>query len=384
MPGTGIANKAFKYRIYPTKEQAEAICRTFGCCRKIWNLMLGDKVDFWASDRLPLEVTPAMYKDKYPYLKEVDSLALANVQLHLKRAYKDFFSGKAGFPQFKSRAKARRSYTTNNQNGTVDVKDGRIRLPKVGLVPVVIHRPVPEGWKLKSATVSQDSDGAFYCSLLYEHTMEAVSRKIDETKAIGLDYKSDGFYVDSSAGCVGSPKYFRKAQKRLAREQRKLSRKKGSRKGEEKSANWYKQQKRVNRIHCKAARQRKDFCHKKSHELAENYDIVCLEDMDLKAVSNKGFGNGKATLDNGFGMFRDFLEYKMADRGKTVVYVDRFYPSSQICSCCGHREKSVKDLRIRKWTCPSCHTEHDRDYNSAVNIRDEGLRIYRNRKELTA
>lgn len=158
-------NKAIKYRLYPTKEQEEMFVKTFGCCRKIWNLMLADKIDYYKTTKEMLQTTPAKYKkmDEYKYLKEVDSLALANVQLHLQTAYKNFFRDKKiGFPKFKSAKHSRRTYTTNNQNGTVALTDKGIKLPKIGIVKAKIHRQPDMDWKIKSTTISQDSDGKFY------------------------------------------------------------------------------------------------------------------------------------------------------------------------------------------------------------------------------
>ena len=221
-----------------------------------------------------------------------------------------------------------------------------------------------------------ERDGTFYCSVLYAYKERVAPVPSPEKNAVGLDYKSDGLYTDSGGNTCGSPKFFRKSQKRLAREQRKLSRMQGSRKGEAESNNHKKQKRKVAKIHRHVADQRKDFLHKKSAEIANQYDIVCVEDLDMRAMSNKGFGNGKATLDNGYGMFLDMLEYKLRDRGKTFIRISRWYPSSQLCSHCGYRNHDTKDLLLRKWTCPVCGAVHDRDINAAVNIRDEGIRMY--------
>lgn len=376
-----VSNKAIKYRLLPTKEQAVVICKTFGCCRFLWNEMLGLRKFYWDAEKLSLYTQPAWYKDYYPFLKDVDSTALDSVKCDLNEAFVNFYKHKTKYPKFKSRAKAKRSYRSNNVNNSIKViNDNFITLPKLGMVKFLKHKDIPKEWRIKSTTVSQDSDGKFYVSILFEFDKVIVNHKVDETKAIGLDYKSDGFYVDSNDNELGSPKYYRKKQNRLTKEQCKLSRMIGSKKGETKSSNWIKQNRKVNKIHKKVSNQRKDFCHKKAYYLAENYDIVCLEDINLKAISNSGFGNGKATCDNGFGMFRKFLEYKMADRSKVVVYVDKFFPSSQICNNCGCIHKEMKNLNFRTMVC-DCGTTIDRDLNAALNIRDEGLRIYHNNKQ---
>lgn len=189
-------NRAIKYRIYPTKLQEELLQKTFGCCRKIWNLMLTDKINYYKETKQTLQTTPAQYKEEYDYLKEVDSLALANVQLHLQTAYKNFFRDKkVGFPKFKALKKNKKSYTTNNQKGTIQIIDDTIKLPKVGKIKAKIHKKPKEDSIIKSATLSQERDGTYYLSVLFEY--DEVIEKVEITNAIGLDYKSDGFYMDS-------------------------------------------------------------------------------------------------------------------------------------------------------------------------------------------
>ena len=372
-------NSAIKYRLYPTSEQKIMFAKTFGCCRKVYNLMLAEKIESYKTTGKFAAVTPAKYKNDFPYLKEVDSLALANVQLNLQSAFKNHFDKnrrkKTGFPKFKSAKHSRKSYTTNNQNGTVAIIDNRyIRLPKIGKIKAVIHRVPGTNWKLKSATVSCSSDGKYYVSVLFEYENSASTYVVDENNAIGMDYASDGLYVDDKGNMGTNHKFYRESHKKLAKEQRRLSRKKGSRKGEDKSHNYLKQQCKVNRIYTHIANQRKDNLHKISTEIANQYDIVCVESLNMRNMSNSGFGNGKATLDNGYGMFLDMLDYKLANRGKYLVKVDKWYPSSQICHCCGKRHPEMKDLKIRTMRC-ECGCVMDRDRNAAMNIKKEGLRI---------
>ena len=372
-------NSAIKYRLYPTSEQKIMFAKTFGCCRKVYNLMLSEKIESYKTTGKFVAVTPAKYKKDFPYLKEVDSLALANVQLNLQSAFRNHFDRnrrkKTGFPKFKSARHSRKSYTTNNQNGTVAIIGNRyIRLPKIGKVKAVIHRVPGTDWKLKSATVSCSSDDRYYVSVLFEYENSASTYVVDENNAIGMDYASDGLYVDDKGNIGTNHKFYRESHKKLAKEQRKLSRKKGSRKGEDKSHNYLKQQRKVNRIYTHIANQRKDNLHKISAEIANQYDIVCVENLNMRNMSNRGFGNGKATLDNGYGMFLDMLEYKLANRGKYLVKVDKWYPSSQICHCCGKRHPEMNDLRIRTMRC-ECGYVMDRDRNAAMNIKKEGLRI---------
>ena len=376
-----MANKAVKYRIYPTTEQSIMFSKTFGCCRKVYNLMLSDKIESYKATGKFAPVTPAKYKKDYPYLKEVDSLALANKQMDLQEAFRNCFSKsrkkKNGFPKFKSAKHSRKSYTTNNQNGTVAIIDNRyIKLPKVGKVKAVIHRIPDDNWVVKSATVSQESDGKYYVSVLFEFDENKNENAYiaDNTNAIGLDYASDGLYVDSNGDVGMNHKYYRESQDKLAKEQRKLSRMQGSRKGEKKSNNYWKQLRKVNKIHRRIANQRLDNLHKISTEIANQYDVVCVESLNMCSMSNKGFGNGKATMDNGYGMFLSMLEYKLSDRNKYLVKVDKWFPSSQICHCCGTLHPEMKDLSIRVMDC-DCGYHIDRDQNAALNILTEGLRL---------
>ena len=372
-------NKAIKYRVYPTTEQSVMFAKTFGCCRKVYNLMLSDKIEgYKATGKFPT-VTPAKYKDEYSYLREVDSLALANKQMDLQKAFRSRFSksrkNNNGFPKFKSAKHSRKAYTTNNQKGTVAIIDnGYIKLPKIGKVKAVIHRIPDSDWVIKSATVSQESDGKYYISVLFEFDNVVNPYIADKTNAIGLDYASDGLYVDSNGNVGTNHKYYRESHKKLAKAQRRLSRMQGSKKHEDKSANYIKQLRKVNKIHRHITNQRLDNLHKISTEIANQYDVVCVESLNMQSMSNKGFGNGKATLDNGYGMFLSMLEYKLSDRNKHLIKVDKWFPSSQICHCCGSLHPEMKNLQIRKMTC-DCGLSISRDQNAAINILNEGLRL---------
>lgn len=378
-----MANKAIKYRIYPTTKQKMMFAKTFGCCRKVYNRMLSDKIVCYKTTKSFGKQTPAMYKKEYPFLKEVDSLALANVQRNLESAFQNCFSKlrkkNNGFPQYKSAKHSRKSYTTNNQKGTVAIIEGKyIKLPKICKIKAVIHRIPEKDWIIKSATISQESDGNYYIFILFEYADTVNTYIVDKNNAIGLDYASDGLYVDNN-GSTGSPhKYYHESHDKLAKAQRRLSRMKGSKKNEAKSNNYIKQLNKVNKIHRHIASQRLDNLHKKSTEIANRYDVVCVESLNMRSMSNKGFGNGKATMDNGYGMFLSMLEYKLSDREKYLVRVDKWYPSSQICSWRGNRKPLLKNLAVRKWDCPSCGSHHNRDVNAAKNILQEGLRLLSN------
>ena len=372
-------NRAIKYRAYPTTEQSVMFAKTFGCCRKVYNLMLSDKIESYkATGKFPT-VTPAKYKNDYPYLREVDSLALANKQMDLQEAFRNTFSKsrkkKNGFPKFKSAKHSRKSYTTNNQKGTITIINNKyIKLPKIGKVKAVIHRIPNDSWIIKSATVSQESDGRYYISVLFEYDRSANTYVADRNNAIGLDYASDGLYVDNNGNIGTNHKYYRESHDKLAKAQRRLSRMQGSKKHEIKSNNYLKQLRKVNKIHRHIANQRLDNLHKISTEIANRYDIVCVESLNMKSMANHSFGNGKATLDNGYGMFLSMLEYKLSDRNKYLIKVDKWFPSSQICHCCGTIHPEMKDLTIRKMIC-DCGLTISRDRNAAINILNEGLRL---------
>ena len=254
-----------------------------------------------------------------------------------------------------------------DQKGSITVYDNCIKLPKIGRIKAAIHRKPDDDWILKSATVSQDSDGKYYASVLYEYN-RPQSCMPEPRKILGLDYKSDGLYKDSEGNCHNGHKYFRMGQAKLAKQQRKLKHKTIG------SNNYKKQQLKISRIHKHISNQRLDDLHKTSTEIANQYDVVCVESLNMRAMSNKGFGNGKATMDNGYGMFLNMLEYKLSDRGKYFIKVDKWYPSSQICSHCGRRKKLALDQRVYK--C-ECGLNMDRDLNAAINIKNEGMRILR-------
>ena len=245
------------------------------------------------------------------------------------------------------------------------------------MVKAKVHREPAADWKIKSATVSQESDGKFYASVLFEFEKPDTGYIADITNAIGLDYASDSLYVDSDGNVGSSHKFYRESHIKLAKAQRRLSRKQGSKKEEPKSKNYLKQLAKVGKIHRHIANQRRDSLHKRSAEIANQYDVVCVESLSMRSMANSGFGNGRATLDNGYGMFLTMLEYKLADRGKYLVKVDRWFPSSQICNSCGTVHPEMKNLAIRTMTC-DCGLTMSRDQNAAINILNEGLRILKN------
>ena len=360
-----IINRAYKYRIYPNEEQKIMFAKTFGCVRFVYNRMLEDKIKHYQETKEKLHNTPAQCKSEFEWLKEVDSLALANAQINLQSAYNNFFrSPKIGFPKCKSKRKDKDSYMTNNQNGTVSIINGKLKLPKIGLVKMVQHRIIPSDQKIKSATIEKTSSGKYYVSILVEFEKEIPNFQLDKTKALGLDYASHSFYVDSQGKEANYPKFYRNAQTVLSKEQRKLSLMKYG------SHNYEKQRSRVAKMQEHIANQRKDWLHKLSFELAELYDYICVEDINMRNMA-QSLKLGKSTNDNGFGMFRTFLAYKLAERGKQLVKIDKWFPSSKTCRFCGCVNKELK-LSDRVWTC-ECGAILNRDENAAINIMNIGL-----------
>ena len=358
-------NRAYKFRIYPNREQKIMFAKTFGCVRFIYNLMLADKIKHYQQTGKSLSVTPAKYKSQYEWLKEVDSLALANAQLNLHSAYRNFFRKKrTGFPKFKSKKRSRKRYTTNNQHDSVRIENGKIKLPKVGYVKIVQHRPMIG--TIKSVTVEQTPTNKYYVSILVEYENQVP--EVEPHRFIGLDYSMHDLYVTSEGERANYPRYLRKHEKKLARLCRWHSRRKLGSKNRERM------RLRVCLEYEKITNQRMDYLHKKSYHLAEEYDAVCIETLNMRAMSRL-LRFGKSVSDNSFGKMREMLSYKLYFRGKRLIHVDKWYPSSQLCHLCGYRNKAVKDLKIREWKCPSCGTEHDRDINAAINIREEGKRI---------
>ena len=362
-----MANKAYKFRIYPNTEQRVLFARTFGCVRFVYNRMLADKIKYYEKTRKKLNNTPAQYKKEFEWLKEVDSLSLANAQMNLQTAYNNFFrSPKIGFPKFKSKKSNRKSYTTNCINGNILMKNGYLKLPKIGFVKLKQHRKIPVDYKLKSVTISQTPSRKYYVSILFEYEKQVQNKEL--LSFLSLDYSMHELYKDSNSNEPAYPRYYRSAEKKLAKEQRKLSH---MQKG---SSNRNKQRIKVAKLHEKVADQRKDFLHKLSRQIANAYDCVCIENLDMKAMS-QALHFGKSVSDNGWGMFTTFLQYKLEEQGKKLVKIDKFFASSQICSCCGYKNPETKNLAVRVWDCPECGTHHDRDVNAAINIRKEGMQI---------
>lgn len=364
--------KSYKFRLYPNLEQKILFEKTFGCSRFIWNQMLADRKAYYEKTGESLKKnTPAQYKKEFPWLKEVDSLALANVQLNLNKAYKSFFQSGFGFPSFKAK-KTAQSYRTNNQKGTIAILDRKVKLPKVGWVKVKLHRQ-PKG-VIKSATVSKTTTGKYFVSILCEEEIFSLPKT---NSNLGIDLGLENFAILSTGEKVGNPRFLISLSQKLAREQKILSRRAhlAKKKGRKLSdcSNYQKQKLKVARIHERISNQRRDFLNKLSTNLIKNHNVICMEDLAGQNLM-KNHHLARAIGDVSWYEFIRQLNYKADWYGKKIIQISRWFPSSQLCSSCGF-SSGKKPLSIREWTCPNCHVNHDRDINASLNILKEGLRI---------
>jgi putative transposase len=361
--------KAYKYRFYPTEEQVSILAKTFGCCRYVYNWALRQRTDayYQRGERLYYEataqhLTELKKQEAYSWLNEVSSVALQQSLRHLDRGFRNFFEGRAQYPTFKKKH-GNQAATYMATAFTWD--DKQLTLAKMQQpLQIVWSRPLPEGCKLSSVTVSKDTAGRYFVSILVEEEIQPMAMT---PKMVGLDLGLKSMVITSDGHMHGNPKFFAKDEKKLARAQRQLSRKK---KG---SKNRAKARKKVAKIHAKIADRRRDYQQKLSTVLIRENQVVCIENLQVKnMVQNHCLA--KAISDVGWSEFVRQLEYKARWYGRTLVKIDKFYPSSKRCHACGHILDSLS-LDIRHWVCPECGVAHDRDINAAKNVLAAGLAV---------
>ena len=359
--------KGYKFRLYPTALQREYFSQCFGCCRLIWNKMLADKIAYYNEYGETLNTLVTDYKCDYPFLDDVDSLALSNEARNLNRAYTNFFRNKDfGFPKFKSKRDNHKSFSTYNQKGTVEFIDNKwLKIPKnrkIGLIRC--HQSQEIKGIVKTITISQVPSGKYYVSC----NCEVWYQKLLKTDGyIGLDLGLKDLVITSEGHKFENPKTIRKYENQLAKLQRQLAHK------QKFSNNYHKARKKIAKLHEKIANIRKDNLHKISHKITSENQVVISENLRVSnMIKNRNLA--KSIEDASWYELTRQLDYKSKWRGRTYHKIDTFYPSSQTCSCCGYKNKQVKNSTIRYWTCPNCNTYHDRDINASINILNKGLK----------
>ena len=361
-------NKGIKFRAYPNKEQQNLINQTFGCCRFIYNKGLAMRNDaFVNGQKIGYIQTSAMLtklkkQEGFAFLKDADSIALQQSLRNLDHGFKNFFEKCARHPRFKSKHNNHQSYRTINQDDNIRIVGKYIKLPKLGYVKI---KQSMEVGHINNVTIKRTSTGRYFVVLNVDFEPEL---RPNNSCVVGIDVGIKEFYSDSNGNVVNNPKYLEKSMYKLIHEQRRLTRKQ---KG---SNNRNKQCIRVARVHEKITNQRNDFLQKQSTMLVSENQTICIEDLNVKGMI-RNHTLAKAIASVSWGKFFSMLEYKATWYGNNIIKVPTMYPSSQTCSCCGYKNPLIKNLAIRSWECPQCHTKHDRDTNASINILNKGLSI---------
>lgn len=363
--------KAYKYRLYPSKEQEVLIQKTFGCCRFVYNQTLAYRKEMYETKKETVSRIDCnnwknkILKNNYEWLKEVDKFALDNAVINMDSAYQKFFKEHSGYPKFKSKHRSKNSYKTNltHKNIEISFKENKIKLPKLKWVKTKVHREFVG--KIRSATISQVPSGKYYVSILVETEHIPMA---STSVMIGIDLGIKDLLITSDGEKFDNLKLTKKYEKKLAKEQRRLSHKvKGGK-------NYQKQRIKLARIYEKIHNTRLDNLHKISHQLISENQVIVSEDL---AVFNmlKNHNLAKSIQDCGWYELTRQLAYKADWNNRQYIKIGRYVPSSQTCNVCGYVNKNTKDLSVREWICPECRTKHDRDINAATNILNEGLKM---------
>ena len=365
--------RAYKYRIYPNKKQQELINKTIGCCRFVYNYYLNKKIELYKTEQKSINYNACAndlknLKNQYEWLKEVDSISLQQTLKDLDTAYQNFFrrikngEKEVGFPKFKTKKNPKQSYKTQNVNSNIKIKNNKIKLPKLGLVKFANSRCF--NGRITSCTISKTNTGKYFVSVLVEEEIQELSQN---NNVIGFDLGVREYMTISDGEIINNPKILSKYEKKLIKLQRQLSRKKIG------SNRYKKHSKKIAKLHEKIRNIRTDFLQKLSTRIIQENQLIISEDLNVKGmVQNHRLA--KAINDVSWSEFIKMIEYKANWYGRTYHKINRFYASSQTCNICGYKNVDTKDLNVRKWVCPECGTNHDRDNNAAINILNQGLK----------